>query len=208
MVFDIVNIYPVVSGDLLSRRQLIMIAFLINCFAIGYLLARVMFFLLYNDLKNSSLTYKINFVSSIFFKLYCYIFFIPFLRLSVELLQIFQTDDLQIQALAILNIIFTIFIGLLIEYHNFDNKFDIQDYLAKQDSVYTIIYLYEIILWTVLCSINMGDILPLFHIFLLFIQIVELAQRIPYYSEKISILHYQMITFHFIIAIVTQIYIT
>ncbi|EAR95470.2 Sec1 family protein (macronuclear) [Tetrahymena thermophila SB210] len=69
-------------------------------------------------------------------KIYNYLFYIPFLFNSIEIIQ--NSDFSSISYLGYINAIFTIFIGIILNYHDFDYTFVVKDFLSRRESKYDI----------------------------------------------------------------------
>ncbi|KAL4508087.1 hypothetical protein ABPG72_021460 [Tetrahymena utriculariae] len=69
-------------------------------------------------------------------KIYNYLLYIPFLFGSIEIIQDSEFRD--ISCLGYINAIFTILIGIILNYHDFDYTFVLKDFLSRRESKYDI----------------------------------------------------------------------
>ncbi|KAL4464743.1 hypothetical protein ABPG74_011304 [Tetrahymena malaccensis] len=73
---------------------------------------------------------------SLAIKIYNYIFYIPFFFSCIDIIQ--NSDFSQISFLGYINAIFTVFIGIILNYHDFDYTFVVKDFLSRRESKYDI----------------------------------------------------------------------
>lgn len=104
------------------------------------------------------------------------------------------------------NMLFTLFVGIVITMHDFEYCYILKDYLAKRESIANIFFFFTDMVLCALIKADIGQGIFWIHILFIGYRVWDYIIQVTYYDPAVSQLHLQLNLTHIVIALIGLLY--